>query len=168
MMCPVSLNPVMKITGTWANALFCLSRRQVSKPSVPGINASMRMTSGTTRSMMDSACSPSRATSTVMPASSIASVSMRNVSGESSTTRTMSRDSFLRMAAAGPAIAYRLERGGVAFEIECIHDAAHLCHEAVAGGRAGFDLGELFEDLSHVPDLAEADQLVDVGARRDG
>ena len=46
MMCSVSLRPVMKMTGTWARALFCFRRRQVSKPSVPGISASMRMMSG--------------------------------------------------------------------------------------------------------------------------
>ncbi len=55
MMCSVSLSPVMKMTGTWASALFCFRRRQVSKPSVPGINASIRITSGSTRSMIDSA-----------------------------------------------------------------------------------------------------------------
>ena len=42
----VSLSPVMKITGTWASILLCLSARQVSKPSMLGITASIRMTSG--------------------------------------------------------------------------------------------------------------------------
>src|SRR5256885_750820 len=44
----LSLSPVMKMTGTCAIALFCLSRRQVENPSPPGMMASIRMTSDMT------------------------------------------------------------------------------------------------------------------------
>src|SRR5712691_5278091 len=168
MMCSVSLSPVMKMTGTCASALFCFSRRQVSKPSVPGMSASMRMTSGDTRSMIDSACSPSRATSTVMPASSIASVSIRSVSGESSTTSAISRVSFLRMGAADPCVTESLQRRRVALQVEGIHDGANLRDERAVFRRAVLDLDELLENPAHMSDLAQADQLVDVVFPRNG
>src|SRR5258708_18971497 len=171
MMCSLSLSPVMKMTGTWASALFCLRRRHVSKPSGPGMSASMRMTSGSTFSMMDSACSLSRATRTVIPASSIASVSILSVSGESSTTSTMFRVPFLFMVAvdlgaADLSAANCLQRRGVTVQVECIHDRAHLPDEVAAIRRGALDLQELVEDTSDVPDLAEVDQLVDVLAGR--
>ncbi len=109
----VSLSPVMKITGTWASAVSRLMRRQVSKPSMLGMTASRRMTSGVIFSLMASACFPSSATSTVMPASSSASVSMRSVSGESSTTRTMPPPSL-----GGMVPPPRLEDGEETGEIE--------------------------------------------------
>src|SRR5262245_37860056 len=160
MMCSLSLSPVMKMTGTCASARFCLRRRQVSKPSAPGITASMRMTSGVTFSTMERACSPSRATRTVMPASSMASVSKRSVSGESSTTSTRSR-SFLRMVAA-----CGLQCGEVALEIECVDEDAHLRNEAGVFGCRVLKLIQLLLDAPDVPDLAEADELADVIARR--
>src|SRR4051794_25492431 len=159
MMCSVSLRPVMKMTGTWARALFCFRRRQVSKPSVPGISASMRMMSGSTRSMIESAYSPSRATNTVMPASSIASVSIRSVSRESSTTSTMSLLSFLRMAATNC-----LQRRRVPPQVERIHDGAHVHDEIAAFRRALLDLAQLLENLANVADLAQTDQLIEVAA----
>src|SRR5262245_40218668 len=97
-----------------------------------------------------------------MPASSMASVSMRNVSGESSTTSTISRVSFLRMVAADPAVTNGLQCGRVALQVEGIHDAAHLHDEVAAVRRPAFDLAELFENPPHMPDLAEADQFIDV------
>src|SRR5215470_5012361 len=160
MMCSVSLSPVMKMTGTCASARFCLRRRQVSKPSVPGITASMRITSGVTFSTMERACSPSRATRTVIPASSMASVSMRSVSGESSTTSTRSR-SFLRMVAASG-----LQCGEVALEIEGVDEDADLGNEAGIFGCSVLKLIQLLLDAPDVPDLAEADELADVIARR--
>src|SRR5882762_2511298 len=170
-MCSVSLSPVMKMSGTWASALFCFSRRQVSKPSVPGMSASMRMTSGSTFSMMDSACSPSRATRTVMPASSIASVSILSVSGESSTTSTMFRVPLLCMVAVDPGAANLgaancLQRCRVPLQVECIHDRAYLPDEVAASRRGALDLDELVEDSPDMPDLAEVDQLIDVLAWR--
>src|SRR5262245_11464392 len=158
MMCSVSLSPVMKMTGTCASARFCLSRRQVSKPSVPGMTASMRITSGVTFSTIERACSPSRATSTVMPASSMASVNMRSVFGESSTTSTRSR-SFLRMAAA-----HRLQCGEVALEIEGADECAQLRDKACIVGCGVLNLIEFLLDAPDVSDLAEADELVDVVA----
>src|SRR3984957_18516121 len=161
MMCSLSERPVMKITGTWASALVCLRRRQVSNPSVPGITASIRITSGVTFSTIASASSPSRATSTVMPASSIASVSTPSVPGESSTTSTMLLHSFLRMA-----VTDRLQGRDIALEVERLHEAAQLCDEPGTAGR-GFDDGvELLVNPPHVADLAEADQLGDVGGGR--
>src|SRR5262245_25574504 len=159
MMCSLSLSPVMKMTGRCASARFCFNRRQVSKPSVPGMTASMRITSGVTFSTMERACSPSRATRTVMPASSMASVSMRSVLGESSTTSTRSR-SFLRMAAA-----HRLQCGKVALEIEGAGDVAQLRGEAGIGGCGVLNLIEFLLDAPDVSDLAEADELVDVVTR---
>ncbi len=90
-MCSVSDSPVMKMTGTVATAGFALRRRQVSNPSMPGIMASSRMMSGVISSTRASAASPATATRTVAPERSIASVRKLSVSGESSTTRTMSR-----------------------------------------------------------------------------
>src|SRR4051794_18080016 len=160
MMCSLSVSPVMKMTGTCASTRFCLSRRQVSKPSVPGMTASMRITSGVTFSTMERACSPSRATRTVMPASSMASVSMRSVSGESSTTSTRSL-SFLRMVAASG-----LQCGKVALEIECVGEDTHLRDEAGIFGCSVLKLIQLLLDAPDVPDLAEADELADVITRR--
>src|ERR1700677_4964303 len=162
MMCSVSLRPVMTKTGTWVSALFCFSRREVSKPSVPGMSASMRMTSGSTFSTIDSACSPSRATRTVMPASSSASVSSLSVSGESSTTSTMSRVSrvsLLRMSAASP-----FQRGPVSLEIERVHHGPNVCDEISALRSVAFDLAQLFENPADMPNLAEPDQFVDIAA----
>src|SRR6185369_5432775 len=156
MMCSLSLSPVMKMTGTWASARFCLSRRQVSKPSVPGMTASMRITSGVTFSTMERACSLSRATRTVMPASSMASVSRRSVSGESSTTSTRSL-SFLRMVAASG-----LQCGEIALEIECVDEDADLRNEAGIFGCSVLKLIQLLLDAPDVPNLAESDQLADV------
>src|ERR1700722_461801 len=161
MMCSLSERPVMKITGTWASALVCLRRRQVSNPSVPGITASIRMTSGVTFSTIASASSPSRATSTLMPASSIASVRTPSVPGESSTTSTMFLHSFLGMA-----VTYRLQGRDVALEIERLHEAAHLRDEPGASRRGFHDGVELFVNPPHVADLAETDQLGDVGGGR--
>src|SRR5580700_5248317 len=164
----VSVSPVMKMTGTCASVLLRLRRRQVSKPSMPGISASMRMTSGMTFSTMESACSPSRATRTVMPAASIASVSKRRVSGESSTTSTMLRVvSFLRMAFTNLAVTDPHQRGRIALEVERIHDRAHAANEGGIFRRAAFDLAQPLLDAPDMPDLAQADQLVDgVAGRR--
>src|SRR5579883_129934 len=161
MMWSVSESPVMKMIGTWASALFCLRRRHVSKPSVPGITASIRITSGVTFSTIASASSPSRATSTVMPASSIASVRTPSVPGESSTTSTMLMHSFLGMA-----VPYSLQGRDIPLEVECLHVAAQLGDKTGAAGRRLDDGVELLVKAAHVADLAEADQLDDVGSRR--
>src|SRR5580704_13194286 len=151
----------MKMTGTWASCLLRLSRRQVSNPSAPGIRASRRMMSGSTRSTIDSACSPSRATSTVMPACSIASVSRLKVSGESSTTSTIWRVSFLRMA-----VTNSRQRGRVSAQVECIDDGADARDEVAAFRQSRLDLAQLVKDAADMSDLAEADQLVEVGMGR--
>src|SRR5580704_4442491 len=121
------------------------------------MRASRRMMSGSTRSTIDSACSPSRATSTVMPAASIASVSRLKVSGESSTTSTMWRVSFLPMA-----VTNSRQRRRVAAQVEGIDDGADARDEVAAFRRPGLDLAQLVEDAADVPDLAQADQLVEV------
>ena len=72
----------MKMTGTLLRPASRFSRRQVSKPSMPGMTASSRMMSGVIWSTMRMAAAPSSATMTVMPAPSSASVSSRSVSGE--------------------------------------------------------------------------------------
>src|ERR1700722_11462291 len=159
MMSSVSLSPVMNMIGTCARARFCFNLRQVAKPSVPGMTASMRTTSGMTFSTIESACSPARATKTVMSASSSASVSNLNVSGESSTTSTMSR-SPLRMSAAN-----LVQCRCVTLEVEGVHHQAHPGNERAAVRRAAFDFVEFLDDPRDVPDFAEPDQLVDVAWR---
>src|SRR3981189_917000 len=156
----VSLRPVMKMTGTWLSSLCRLRRRQISKPSIPGITASIRITSGVMRSISESACSPSSATRTVMPAPSMASVSIRNVLGESSTTRMILRGSCLAMA--DPE---RLEDGHVTFEIEAICEYSHVSDEIPVRRGVGVDRGQLVLDSPHVADAAHADQLLDVPLR---
>ncbi|KEH10948.1 hypothetical protein GY14_01530 [Delftia tsuruhatensis] len=60
----VSDRPVMKTTGTWAQAGVSLSRRHSVKPSMPGMTASSSTPSGTVRAKRCSASSASRAAST--------------------------------------------------------------------------------------------------------
>src|ERR1700756_1465129 len=105
------------------------------------MTASIRTTSGVTFSTMASASLPSRATSTVMPASSIASVRTPSVPGESSTTSTMLLHSFLGMI-----VTYRLQGLNVAPEIERLDQAAQLPDQARAGGRCTRDGIELLVD----------------------
>src|SRR5271170_6767896 len=157
MICSVSESPVMNMIGTCASARFCFSLRQVAKPSAPGMTASMRITSGTSFSTIDRACSPSRATRTVMPASSSASVINRSVSGDSSTTSTMSLVSPLRMSGTD-----LLQRGCVSLEVESVHDRAHQDGEFAAFRRVVLDLAQLLEYPRDMPDFAEPDQLVDI------
>src|ERR1700730_3698300 len=157
----VSLSAVMKMTGTCASILLRLSERVVSKPSMLGITASIRMTSGVILATMASAWAPSRATSTVIPASSSASVSMRSVSGESSTTNTMSLASLGRMM-----VTLRLQHGQEPAQIERIHDDAQILHERPVLRRIGFDLGELGVDSADVADLTEVDERIDLAERR--
>src|SRR5579863_3925727 len=95
-----------------------------------------------------------------MPASSIASVSSRNVSGESSTTSTMSRVS-LRMGATN-----LLQRRCVSLEVESVHNRAYPRNEVAAFRRAAFDLVQLLQDSTHMPDLAQPNQLVDIATGR--
>src|SRR6266850_2576593 len=151
----------MKMTGTCAIALFCLSLRHVVNPSSPGITASIRMTSGVTFSAIASASSPSRATRTVIPAFSIASVSIPRVSGESSTTRTIVRMCFLCMGASN-----RIERRQVAFDFEHRYERAQVCHEIRALRRIIGDAGEMFVYPADMADLAQPNQFVYVLLRR--
>src|ERR1700712_1224813 len=81
----------MKINGTWLMPALALSRRQVSKPSISGMTASSRIRSGVMRSTMLSAAGPEVAIRTEKPDCSSASVKNPRASGESSTSRTMSR-----------------------------------------------------------------------------
>src|SRR5450631_2877768 len=157
----VSLSPVMKMTGTCASILLRLSDRQVSKPSMLGISASIRMTSGVILATIASAWAPSRATSTVIPESSSASVSMRSVSGESSTTNTMSLASLGRMMAT-----LRLQHGQELAQFERIDDDAQVLHERPVLRGIGFDLGQLGIDPADMADLAELDERFDLAERR--
>src|SRR5260370_11570779 len=152
----VSVSPVMKMTGTWASVLLRLRRRVVSKPSMLGMTASIRMTSGVILPTIARACAPSSATSTVIPASSSASVSMRRVSGESSTTSTISPASLGRIR---PPL--RVEDSQQPAQIERIGDGTQFRHRggAFRGGR--LDLVERCADTAEVADLAEPDQRVD-------
>src|ERR1700741_2819414 len=153
-MCSVSASPVMKITGTLESPASRFRRRQVSKPSMPGMTASSRMMSGVIWSTMRIAAAPSSATITVIPAPSSASVSSRNVSGESSTTSATSR--FL-----GSVIirVQRLQGCHVLIKVEAVDQGAHLRNEVGMLREFAADLVQLDVDCLDVADLAEADQL---------
>src|SRR5580692_8137141 len=127
----------MKITGTLLRPATRLSRRQVSKPSMPGITASSRMISGVIWSTIRIAAAPSIATITVMPAPSSASVRSRSVSGESSTISATSR--FLESVVIA---VQRLQGGHVLIEIEAVDQHAHLRYEV---GMLGLIGGHLLE-----------------------
>src|SRR5436853_2202997 len=160
-MCSVSARPVMKITGTLARPASRLSRRQVSKPSMPGITASSRTISGVIWSTIRIAAAPSIATITVMPAPSSASVSRRKVSGESSTTSATSR--FLVSVVIA---VQRLQGCHVLIEVEAVDQGAHLRNEVRMLGVFTADLIELDLDCPDVADLPEPDQLLDMFHRR--
>src|SRR5882724_1884545 len=160
-MCSVSASPVMKMTGTLLKPASRFRRRQVSKPSMPGITASSRMMSGVIWSTMRIAAAPSIATMTVMPAPSSASVSSRSVSGESSTTRATSR--FFGSVI----IAVQcLECRHVLIEIETVDQCAHLGDEIGMLGEIVADLVELELDGADVTQLSETDQFLDIFHRR--
>src|ERR1700722_1408636 len=110
---------------------------------------------------MRSAAAPSIATMTVIPAPSSASVRRRSVSGESSTTRAMSR--FLDSAI----MAVQCLQGCyVPIEIEAIDQGAHFEHEITVFGMIGADFIELDLDGPDIAELPEIDQLFDVPRRR--
>src|ERR1700735_2190393 len=160
-MCSVSASPVMKITGTLLKPASRLRRRQVSKPSMPGMTASSRMMSGVIWSTIRIAAAPSIATITVMPAPSSASVRSRSVSGESSTTSATSR--FLGSVI----IAVQGFQGcHVLIEIEAVNQRAHLRDEVGMFRVVGADLVELDLDRGVLPLLSEPDHLLDMFHRR--
>src|ERR1700704_1019710 len=156
-MCSVSARPVMKITGTLLKPASRLRRRQVSKPSMPGITASSRMISGVIWSTIRIAAAPSIATMTVMPAPSSASVRSRSVSGESSTTSAMSR--FL-----GSVIitVQGFQGCHVLIEVEAIDQETHLRNEVGMFGVIGSYFVELDLDRPDVTQLPETDQFLDI------
>src|ERR1700688_436433 len=160
-MCSVSARPVMKITGTLLSPASRLSRRQVSKPSMPGITASSRTMSGVIWSTIRIAAAPSIATMTVMPAPSSASVKSRSVSGESSTTSAMSRffgSVIIRMQG--------FQGCHVLVQIEAIDQRAHLRNEVGMFGIIGSDLVQLDLDRPDIPQLTKTDQFLDMLHRR--
>src|SRR5437016_10271668 len=160
-MCSVSASPVMKITGTLLKPASRLRRRQVSKPSIPGITASSRTMSGVIWSTIRIAAAPSIATITVMPAPSSASVSSRKVSGESSTTSATSR--FLASVVIGVQC---LQGCHVLIEIEAVDKGAQLRNEVSMLGVFTADLIELDLDCPDVADLSKPDQFLDMFHRR--
>src|SRR3954469_15190384 len=151
----------MKITGTLLRPASRLRRRQVSKPSMPGITASSSTISGVICSTMRIAEAPSIATITVMPAPSSASVRSRNVSGESSTTNATSR-----FFGSGVMRLQHSQSGHVLIEIEAVDQHAHLRDEGCMFGVACADFVELELDGADVAHLAEVDQLVHMAGRR--
>src|SRR6202012_2310952 len=159
-MCSVSASPVMKMTGTLLKPASRLSRRQVSKPSMPGMTASSRMMSGVIWSTIRIAAAPSIATITVMPAPSSASVRSRSVSGESSTTKATSR--FL----ASVIIAVQgLQGCHVLIEVEAVDQRAHLRHEVGMLGLRGGHLLQLELQRADIAHLPEVDQFLDIAPR---
>src|SRR5882724_5233044 len=166
-MCSVSLRPVMKITGTWARCSIAFRRRQASKPPIPGIIASIRMRSGVICSVRLSALSPSSATSTVAPVVSIAWVRKPSVSGESSTTRTMSRGAFWvfgSMLGIGR-VHHGLHACHVLLQLEIPHQDTEIVDQRRVLGAGGDHLVELDLDAAHIADLAEPVQVVEMHQR---
>src|SRR5512140_760513 len=156
-MCSVSARPVMKITGTSLRPASRLSRRQVSKPSMPGITAPRRTISGVIWSTIRSAAAPSFATMTVMPAPSSASVKSRSVSGESSATSAMSRffaSVIIRV--------HGFQGCHVLVQIESIDQRTHLQNEVGVFGIIGAYLIQLELDRPDVAQLPETDQFLDM------
>src|SRR5437016_1474979 len=151
----------MKMIGVLARPASRFSLRQVSNPSMPGMTASSSTMSGVIWSTMRIAPAPSSATITVIPAPSSASVRSRSVSGESSTTRAMSR--FL----ASVIIAVQCLQGRhVLVEIEAVDQRTHLGDEIGVLGEIVADLVELDLDTLDVADLSEPDQLFDMAYGR--
>src|SRR5664280_1995560 len=156
-MCSVSARPVMKMTGTLLKPASRLSRRQVSKPSMPGMTASSRMMSGVIWSTIRIAAAPSIATMTVMPAPSSASVSSRSVSGESSTTSAISRffgSVVIRMQG--------FQGCHVLIEVEAVDQRTHLRNEIGVFRVVGAYFIELNLDRPDVAHLPETDQFLDM------
>src|ERR1700741_1969116 len=147
----------MKMTGTLLSPASRFRRRQVSKPSMPGMTASSRMMSGVIWSTMRIAAAPSRVTITGIPAPSSASVKSRSVSGESSTTRATSR--FL---ASVIITVQRLQGRHGLVEIEAVDQRTHLGEEIGMLGKIVADLVELGLDALDVAELPEPDQLLDM------
>src|SRR6266849_5156749 len=144
----------MKMTGTLLRPASRLRRRQVSKPSMPGMTASSRTMSGVIWSTIRIAAAPSMATMTVIPAPSSASVSRRSVSGESSTMSATSR--FLGsviIAVQG------LQGCHVLIEIEAVDQHAHLRDEVGMLGVIGSYFIELDLDGADVTHLSKTDEL---------
>src|SRR5450631_560625 len=160
-MCSVSARPVMKMTGTLLKPASRLRRRQVSKPSMPGMTASSRTMSGVIWSTIRIAAAPSIATMTVIPAPSSASVSRRSVSGESSMTSAMSRFLVSVIIAV-----QRLQGCHVLIEVEAVDQDTHLRDEAGMLRIIGSDLIELHLNRANVTHLSEADQFFDMLHRR--
>src|SRR5690606_33545929 len=158
--CSVSLSPVMKMIGTSASAGLRLSWRQVSKPSMFGIRASSSTISGVMLRLMLSAWAPSSATSTVMPAFSRTSLSMRMLSSASSTISTVSLIGLrVFMVVYLQALAY-------GFELEGVSQADQL---AVEGGMCGVLFPQLVQRLEQplaVADVGQSAQLLRGDRRR--
>src|SRR5579872_6179499 len=148
----------MKMTGTWARAGMALIWRQVSNPSVPGMTASSRITSGVTCSTIRSALAPSSATITVIPAESSASVSSRSESAESSTTRAMSRR--LR---SGLMLLSGAEAFHEAAEIEVIDELSQVRDDQAVFGVRALQFVELALQALDVAHPAESNQFFHVG-----
>src|ERR1700730_2041925 len=160
-MCSVSARPVMKITGTLFKPASRLRRRQVSKPSMPGITASSRMMSGVIWSTIRIAAAPSIATLPVLPAPRSASVRSRSVSGESSTTSAMSRFfGSVIIAVQG------LQGCHVLIEIEAVDQGAHLRNKVRMLGVIGSYFVQLDLDRANVAQLSKTDQFLDMLHRR--
>src|ERR1700761_4014074 len=160
-MCSVSARPVMKMPGTLLRPASRLRRRQVSKPSMPGITASSKTMSGVIWSTIRIAAAPSIATITVIPAPSSASVRSRSVSGESSTTNATSR--FLAsviIAVQGLEVCHEL------VEVEAVDQRAHLGDEVGMLGLIGGHPLELELDGADIAHLPEVDQFLDVARMR--
>src|SRR5579859_784104 len=96
------------------------------------------------------AAAPSRATMTVMPALSSASVSRRNVSGESSTMSATSRffDSVIIAM-------QRLQGCHVLIKIKAVNQGAHLRHEVGVLRIVGAYFIELDLDRANIAELSE-------------
>src|SRR6478672_10072743 len=151
--CSVSVRPVMKTTGTSRAERMRLMRRQVSKPSSPGMMASSRIRSGITNFSRSMALRPSVATSTVWPLSLSASDSSARLAGTSSTISTTLLSEFVQvMADQFPQAIH------IVVQTEALHQLPQFAGEGRVGGVLPFQLVELVENALHIANGAQFEQ----------
>src|SRR3954470_13384084 len=125
---------------------------------MPGITAFIKIRSGVTCSGGVSALSPSIATSTVAPVLSIAWVRNPSVSGESSTTRMMSRRTSAGSSGSGE-LKQGLQPGHVLLHLEVADQPAQLGDDRGMLGAGAGNLVELRLDAADIADLPEPVQV---------
>src|SRR5215469_4162515 len=144
----------MKITGKWRKRGSFFMLRQTSKPSMPSMTASRRITSGVAFWRASKAAGPEDATRTVIPAPSSASTRKRSVSGESSTASTVVGISALSIMGG-----QRLQIRHVALQVDVADIGAQACCESTRFGTDLIEIVKLHLDGANVPGPSKPDQL---------